>query len=168
MAQATCHPPASVKAAAFIYGVAVHLLFVRAVGFLFDTPTANWRHEHAVVLNATVGFLGGAFVAMLIPRLLTRPAAGALSSFPTALRGGVLGMAATVLTVESFYVLCAGYLGARAAVQYPNPGFGLAGLLLGFVSINTYGFPVVLLAVPFGLAYGAVAGAVASWIGRAR
>jgi hypothetical protein len=73
------------------------------------------------------------------------------------LLGPLCGFLATILAIESFYVFLSVYLPFSVPGLEPISDrlFFISAILLG---VQTYGMEAILKALPFALAYGAVAG----------
>ncbi len=153
--------------ALFLYGSAVHLLLLRLLVHWGYQPPANRSLVDRPLVNAALAVLGGAWVAAFMLRLLRWTRAHEPASvFAVVCRAGLFGVAATLLTLETFYILACMF----GTLVLNRKGPGQAGLIDGFIlcmiDVQTYGTVLMVLSLPFAALYGAVAGAFLLWASK--
>jgi hypothetical protein len=158
----------SLGAVFFIYGSLVHLLICTA--YLDTHWNANTPRSSVDILAASISIslLGGAFVTRFMLSSFQRFQSLSKSAnseanyavFATALRG----VAATALTLETFFVLAAIYLPLRFLPKGTTLLF--KDFILSFIEIQTYGFIFLFFSFPLALLYGAIAGVFLNWFSR--
>lgn len=144
----------------FLYGGSVHLLFFRFyVNWAYPATTQrpaidSWLTEGLITV------LGGIFVATLMLRLLRQCLRkGSCPPSQTVFKAALYAIFASLLALEAFYLALAIWLSVRLSGG-PYAGTFPERLFLSLLEIQTYGMEPVVLALPFGILYGGLAGIV--------
>ena len=153
----------------FVYGSVIHLLLFRLfVRWAYpplgsaSTGAGNRSFVDHPLTNGAITLLGGVFVALLMVRLLRK---GRGKTFLVIFKAAALGAVATLLTLQTFFVLTGLWLAQHSMGGPYDDGWTFPeALLLSIVEIETYGFEVMFLSIPFALGQGAVGGALVVWL----
>jgi hypothetical protein len=157
----------------FIYGMLVHLLFLRYF-VRWAYSGADTTFVNHPLTNIGVPILGGICFSFLELRLLKKATESeTMTAQRVVLEGGLRAMGATILALEIFYVLASAYLAAlpfevREANQPPAPERIGGAFILWFVSIQVYGLQPVVLSLPVSFASGCIAAVPILWVTNKR
>lgn len=150
----------------FIYGAFVHFLLLRCFIYWAYSGTSETTFVKHPLSNWGIALLGGINVSffMLPLRKNTSKRRSITSYTRVVLNAGLRAMAATVLTLELFYLLASAYLAVFSkfsadVIDQPSTLGRIAGMfVLWFLSIQTYGLQPAALSLPFSFLYGSIAG----------
>ncbi|PYU90635.1 MAG: hypothetical protein DMG25_16805 [Acidobacteria bacterium] len=141
------------------------LLFRLFVRWAYRSSSDRSFVDDPLTIGAIM-LLGGTFVTLLMLPLLRR---SRTETFSTILRASARGLAATLLVLQTLFILLSSFL-AWQVMRGPHhhdyhDGATLPGMfLLSLVDIETYGLFVMFVSIPFALGQGAVGGALVVWL----
>lgn len=140
-----------VRGALILAGAAVHFVFFLVQGRLFRGPVFTPEAVAPVVL--TVG--GATWVVIIFQILIPRSPKRLL---PWVLRGNLMGLLATALTLQTVYLTVAVLAAVRAKAE--TGGGWAEHLYYAILGAETYAFGSHLAAIPFSVLYGCALGCV--------
>ncbi len=148
------------RAGLFVYGAIAHLSLFRLYVHFSYPPGADRSFVDDPLTNGALTLLGGTFVAFFMLRLLRRARTGmSLQASSIMLRGAALGVAATVLTLQSLFILASIFLTFSSYKRAIPGGMGLLQrFIVSLIEIEGYGIGPTLFSVPFDLCYGLIVG----------
>ena len=152
----------------FAYGALVHLAALKFVASHYYRLAADAKQSRATFIHspiANIGFslLGGLFVAVFLIGLVgLADQRGASTHMRIVIAGGLRGILAATLALQTFFLVCAVVLGVSSMARAGDPHpVSLSFCALMLLSIEVYAFQFVIQAILFGFVYGIIASA---WI----
>ncbi len=152
----------------FVYGAVVHLLLFRWYVHAAYSPPSDRAFADHPLTNIGVALLGGASVALFMLALLRRTlTSDSVQSLRVVFKGGLYGVLATSIALETFFLLASVYL-----ASWMRPGDSGASwwsvFMFFLISMQTYGTDLLVRAVPCALVYGSIGGVFALWLRKLR